>query len=87
MGLALIGISFVRAGETLRDGGGGVIRSGAGLSISPKNGRDSIDGLSRFQVAPRAEETGVPGREIARGVCLRLLRMFRGLTFSARRGS
>jgi hypothetical protein len=88
-GLALVGMSLtVRAGETSRDGGGGLARSGAGLSTPSMNGRDSNDGLSRFHVAAREAERGVMERErVARGVFLKLLRISSGLTDPGRRGS
>lgn len=88
-GLGSIGTSLVvRAGEASRDGGGGLARSGAGLSTPSMNGRDSIEGLSRFHVAAREAERGVMEREsVDRGVFLRLLRISRGLTAPDRRGS
>lgn len=88
-GLDSTGTSLVvAAGEISRDGGGGLARSGAGLSTPSMNGRDNIEGLSRFHVAAREAERGVMEREsVERGVFLRLLRISRGLTDPGRRGS
>jgi hypothetical protein len=52
------------------------------------NGRDSMEGLSRFHVAARAFERGVTEREsVARGVILKLLKISKGLTDAGLRGS
>jgi hypothetical protein len=87
-GLDSIETSLIaRAGEASRDGGG-LARSGAGLSTPSRNGRDSIDGLSRFHVAAREAERGVMDRDrVVRGVFRRLLRISSGLTAPGRRGS
>jgi hypothetical protein len=80
--------SLVSAGGSSRDGGGELARSGAGLSTPSMKGRESMEGLSRFQVAVRILERGVTEREsVARGVFLKLLRISKGLTDAGLRGS